>query len=276
MYRTSSARRRGAPPPAAAALLLMAFALGGCGEDEAAAEPEPDLGPAPAFGCETEVAPQHQYTCGGPPAFVTINTRDGNFDIFEFEASHPLADADAAFPCAGQAVSGGVGQYKAPPVPTEPCSVAGVRPWHTVPWEQARDACREVGWRLCTGPELLRACQGPQGFAYAYGPTFEGGQCNVRESFRAEGSTLASEAPTGHFSTCVSADGPSDVNGNLWEWIADDAQGRAFQGAGWRTIAQRHQDSEQACDVTSRLPGLGANTFANEYVGFRCCRDASP
>ena len=215
--------------------------------------------------------PPASFTCAGEPEFVTIG---GTVQIFKYEASHPAAGPDEAFPCANAAGT----DFKAPAVEAEPCSVAGVRPWHTVLWEEADEACKSIGWRLCSSTELLRACGGEENQLYAYGGSFEAGKCNVREAYRPEGSDTASEAPTGEFAECESPSGAFDVNGNLWEWTSDreeaDARARLYQGAGWRTIAQRHQDINQACNTTVELRGFSAPSFANRDVGFRCCRTA--
>lgn len=213
------------------------------------------------------------FSCAGEPAYVEAEEDGRPFHIFAYEASHPLATADQAFPCAqSQGES-----FEAPDVETEPCSVAGVRPWHTVRWRDADRACRAIGWRLCSSGELHRACGGPQAHAYTFGPSFETGACNVREGFRPEGSEFASEAPTGHFPDCVSAEGAYDLTGNLWEWTdernLDDPDGRVYQGAGWKTVAERHRDTDLVCAVTSILNGFSAPSFARATVGFRCCRD---
>lgn len=211
------------------------------------------------------------FSCAAAPETVTI----GGLEIFKYEASHPLATAAEAFPCAN-GVPDDDTEYRAPAGEGQPCSVAGVRPWHTIKWEEADAACKAIGWRLCTGEELIDACGGDDGFAYAYGNSFQAGGCNVRDAFRAEGAELASEAPTGSFETCESPTGAFDVNGNLWEWTGDrdenDSRARVYQGAGWRTIAQRHQDENQQCRTTTRVPGFSATSFANPDVGFRCCR----
>lgn len=210
-----------------------------------------------------------------PDALETITV--GTIEMFKYEASHPLATVDEAYPCANGLDDDDI-EYRAPSGAADPCSRAGVRPWHTVKWEDADAACDAIGWRLCTGEELLGACSGDDGFAYAYGDMFEAGGCNVREAFRAEGDALGSEAPTGSFERCESPSGAFDVNGNLWEWTADreesDARARVYQGAGWRTIAQRHQDINQQCGTTTLVRGFSAASFANPDVGFRCCRRA--
>jgi len=230
---------------------------------------------AEAFTCDETLrravlnAPPANFACGGAPETITVG---GSVEMFKYEASHPLASDRSAFPCADR----GEVDFQAPDVPSEACSAAGVRPWHSVKWDTADSACRAIGWRLCSTAELQRACGGDDNLTYAYGAAFEGGKCNVREAYRAEGATTASEAPTGEFAECESPSGGFDLNGNLWEWSADrleeDARARTYQGAGWRTIAQRHTDIDQACNTQVQLRGFSAPSFANEYVGFRCCR----
>ncbi|MCB9528950.1 MAG: SUMF1/EgtB/PvdO family nonheme iron enzyme [bacterium] len=213
--------------------------------------------------------------CAGEPVFTEIESAGRRYHIFTYEASHPLADGDAAFPCARSQGP----TLEAFDVETEACSVAGVRPWHSVTWSDARDACRAIGWQLCTGDELMRACGGSRSWRYPYGDAFETGRCNVREAFLPAGAEFATEAPTGQFPNCVSEDGIFDLTGNLWEWTGDggsfnDPDARVYQGAGWRTVAERHRDTDLVCDAQSALTGFSAPSFASNTVGFRCCRDA--
>ncbi|MEE2757795.1 MAG: SUMF1/EgtB/PvdO family nonheme iron enzyme [Myxococcota bacterium] len=215
-----------------------------------------------------------ELTCRDVPETVTIDDNGRRFEIFKYEASHPLASSLWAFPCA--TVVGD--KYEAPDQPTEACSKANVIPWHSVRWADANAACEAIGWRLCRREELMRACQGPNDRLYTYGSQFEGGACNVRDAYRDPGQNSSTVAPTGHFSDCVSSDGANDLTGNLWEWSSDrdeaDGSARFYYGAGWKTIAERHRDRDQACDVESRIPGVSARSFIKEYVGFRCCRNA--
>jgi formylglycine-generating enzyme required for sulfatase activity len=213
--------------------------------------------------------PPGPYLCPAPPAFVTISAGARSWQMFTYEASHPLATAAAAFP---GAVSTGP-DHPAPAAPAEACARAGVRPWHTVTWAEADAACARIGWRLCTGDELRRACEGPEGHAYTWGDVFDGTACNLREAFTDAAGTT-SEAPSGRFPRCVSAEGAFDLSGNLWEWIAaEGGDERTYQGAGWRIIPERHRDSDLTCAATTRLTGGDAATYAHPDVGFRCCRD---
>ncbi|MEZ4466932.1 MAG: SUMF1/EgtB/PvdO family nonheme iron enzyme [bacterium] len=180
--------------------------------------------------------------------------------MFKYEASHPWPPRTSPSlrrPAAGR--------LRRPAVPTEPCSIAGVRPAHGEVGGRRR---RLQGHRLA--PVLVRRADAHLrrrgGLHLRHGATFQAGKCNVREAFRAEGSETSSEAPTGHFTDCESPSGAFDVNGNLWEWVSDrdeaDSRARQYQGAGWRTIAQRHQDANQACATETLLRGFSAPSFA--------------
>ena len=219
------------------------------------------------------------YTCKTAPEALTLTGTETDpnhqFRIFKYEASHPLATAMESHPCS-QIPNPDPNRsvplnYQAADAPTEPCSVAGVIPWHTVRFRDAQTACESIGWRLCTREEFLRACQGPSRNAYPYGSTFEGGRCNVN-------STISEIAKTGQFSGCESDEGGFDLNGNLWEWTShtdpQDSRARFYQGAGWKIVAERHQAVELRCETDTRLPGLSAPTYQATTVGFRCCQDA--
>jgi len=215
------------------------------------------------------------FRCAQPPRSVLIESNTHRYRIFTYEASHPLATRERAFPCAREA--GESTAFMAPDETTEACSVGGVRPWFNVLWRDAKAACEQIGWRLCTGSEYTRACGGPGGFAYTFGALFEQGMCNLREAFRVEGRMFASESPTGFFERCVSAEGIYDMTGNLWEWNADQgnefsSEARFHQGAGWRTVAEQHRDGDMQCSRTMTIPESSAAMHHSSMVGFRCCQ----
>lgn len=229
------------------------------------------------------------FECDGPPEFVTlvIEETGRDFDIFTYEASHPLATATEAFPCTGLRGEDGTNTpYEAPLGDTVACSKAGVRPWHTVRWEDADAACKAVPvedggreWRLCEDEEWLRACRGP-----APGTAFAGGgdlgtprRCNIQDAYVPDGATFATEAPTGEFENCVTADGVYDLTGNVAEWTnkRDDrnARNRYRRGGGWSFQAEFHDETGWQC-LESELPAIGqfAPTYKRTTLGFRCCR----
>ncbi|MEE2787415.1 MAG: SUMF1/EgtB/PvdO family nonheme iron enzyme [Myxococcota bacterium] len=207
------------------------------------------------------------YVCAQTPSYFTVtgttDDRAHTFDIFTYEASHPLATATDAYPCADT--------HQAAAERTQACSQGAVIPWHSVLYTDAEAACTAIDWRLCTREEMLSACQGPSRFAYPYGSNFDAGACNVN-SVRGE------IAPTGDFTGCQSLGGGYDLTGNLWEWTShrdpSDPRSRYYQGAGWKIVAERHQATELRCETDSRLPAFTASSFAASHVGFRCCRDA--
>ncbi len=229
------------------------------------------------------------FECAAPPEYVTlvIEATGRDFDIFVHEASHPLATALAAFPCAGlRNEDNTLRNFEAPLGETEACSGAGVRPWHNVRWEHADAACNAVPvtdggreWRLCEDEEWLRACRGPEpGTAFAGGPDLGAPRrCNIQDAYVPDGNTFASEAPTGDFENCVTTDGVFDLTGNLAEWTnkrADrDPRNRFRRGGGWSFQAEFHDESNWQC-LQSELAAVGfaAPTYKQETLGFRCCR----
>lgn len=227
--------------------------------DDPRPDPDPDPGDDPDGFFPPPDAALPSGQCPSPPEAVALP----GFSIFRYEASHPAANAERAFP---GAQSHGAGP-SAPPGEPEACSRPGVRPWHTVSWAEARDACARIGWRLCSGPELRRACGGPEGWPWTFGPQFVAGACNLREAFAAAGGGFASEAPAGAFARCVSVEGAFDLTGNVWEWTD---QPNIYQGAGWRTVAERHRDGDLVCGAQTVV--RDTPDYANADVGFRCCR----
>lgn len=212
--------------------------------------------------------------CPTDPETVTIAGAGKTFEVFVWEASHPTATSEIAFPCAQKD-----GAIEAPSTPTPACSVKGVRPWHSVRWAEASAACEQVGdgWRLCTKAELARTCQGPEGNGYTFGDRYEAGKCNFNNHYIADGATFASEAPTGAYDDCHSSEGVYDANGNLWEWVNDrdfsDDKVRYYQGAGWPIAAELHHENQLMCETEVTVRRLSAPTFSSGSVGFRCCRD---
>ena len=107
---------------------------------------------------------------------------------------------------------------------------------------EAQAACEASGKRLCTLDEWYRACRGPRGFMYPYGPQMTKNACNTSKKHvlslvhgnnpRAwkydehfNDPQLNKEpgflAKTGEYEQCVSDYGAFDMVGNLHEWISD-------------------------------------------------------
>jgi len=267
------------PLTLALALGIAALTTGCSAEGDSTPESTADAAPAPAPGsasCDEitqRAVLEGPFDCSAPPDLVEVRGETHRYAIFKYEASHPLATEAQAFPCAASQGDA----FEAPAETTTACSRAGVRPWHSVRWADASAACEALGagFRLCTGDELTRACEGSSGAAYTSGEAFEADACNIRQNYETGG--VASEAPTGAYDRCVSDEGVVDANGNLWEWNGDpdeaDPDAKVYQGAGWRIIPEMHRETDQTCAKTVRLPGLSARSFASANVGFRCCKN---
>lgn len=154
---------------------------------------------------------------------------------------------------------------------------------------QAAAACAAAHKRLCTLPEWLAACQGPNGWTYPYGNVYVAGACNegratnpVNDCFGPGDSVFTSAnmnssccddqphtvAPGGSFPMCVSAWGIYDLHGNLHEWIdATTSAGHGIFKGGYFV------------DATINGPGClyattaHAQSYHDYSTGFRCCAD---
>ncbi|MBM4341769.1 MAG: SUMF1/EgtB/PvdO family nonheme iron enzyme [Deltaproteobacteria bacterium] len=151
--------------------------------------------------------------------------------------------------------------------------------------KQAEGACKAAGKRLCSDAEWLRACKGPNGTTYPYGPILQPKLCNdsraVHPAVEYFGTGAAwiwsqlghpcinqlpeSVAKTGAFAGCASAEGLFDLVGNLHEWTSDPAG--TFRGGFY-------------VDTKLNGPGCLYATTAHDMghwdysTGFRCCADA--
>jgi formylglycine-generating enzyme len=161
-------------------------------------------------------------------------------------------------------------------------SKAGVLPNGHLNGTVAEKACKNVGKRLCTQAEWVKACKGEGETQFPYGDTYVAGKCNINHaphpiSLLHEMNGLYLNDPrlnrlpsylekTGARPTCASRwgnDAVYDMAGNLDEWV-DDPKGR-FSG-GFYSRA-----SKKGCDQSiSAHP----RAYYDYSLGVRCCRDA--
>ena len=137
-------------------------------------------------------------------------------------------------------------------------STAGVIPWQVRDNATAQRACEAAGKRLCTPEEWRLSCKGPDGTAYSYGDSYDPSACNGIDAFGRDRFHLA---PTGSFPRCTNEWGLFDINGNLWEHVADGSDQLVRGGAyNCGDSAALHK-----CDY---VPG----NWSPSARGFRCCR----
>lgn len=187
----------------------------------------------------------------------------------------------------------------------------GVFPQGHVSRPVAAAACEQAGKRLCSLREWHRACAGPRGLTYPYGPEGRRGTCNTAKAHLL--SQLFGNDPRGwkydeHFNSpellrtpgylartgehagCVSADGIYDLVGNLHEWVADavdfDLPRKITLNAEIeRKIAKNlgHGIFMGGFFSTTNEHGRGClfltpghePAYHDYSTGFRCCRDAA-
>ena len=163
-------------------------------------------------------------------------------------------------------------------------SVAGVTPARFITQFQAMAACRNAGKHLATNQEWQAAALGTPDPGTDNGTT----DCNVTST-----TFLLPEDPvnTGSRLSCVSNAGAFDMNGNLYEWVADWVP-RSTECPGWGSFS----DDNMCLAGASTADGPGAlfrggdfyvlgslagpfavhgffkPTYAGGNVGVRCAR----
>src|SRR5688500_6438342 len=108
-----------------------------------------------------------------PDGMVSVR---GDFCIDAYEASTERIDADNRLlgPHTPYAMEKGE-RLRA-------VSQAGVHPQGHASFQQALDACKNAGKRLCTDTEWMTACRGSAGTKYPYGRDYDPTACNERAS----------------------------------------------------------------------------------------------
>ena len=130
-----------------------------------------------------------------------------------------------------------------------------------VSWQAAKNACEQVGRRLCSEREWERACKGPGSARFPYGDLYDAEVCNTED---ADGKPRPL-APASSFKKCKSGFKVFMMAGNAEEWVADAAGGQRVAKGG----AADRPDFASRC---SARRALGPRTSA-ATLGFRCCAD---
>lgn len=152
--------------------------------------------------------------------------------------------------------------------------IPGQKPTTHTNLAEAEAACATQGKRLCTAAEWRRACEGPDGLRYGYGPRFERGRCHS-EALLPSGHTSmmdpeAMVVPAGTYAGCATAEGVHDMPGSVEEWVRDDWKGMPgmLEGGAWYTLA----DYADCSGTYSRQPDYRLSTDKRVFsAGLRCC-----
>lgn len=183
-----------------------------------------------------------------------------DFYIYRYEAARPDASP----------MNEGTGDARS-------CSNASVIPWTRTTMAVAQEACvaSGSGRRLCTAAEYQAACAGTAGTVFPYGDSFNNASCNTEPFDSVSGGADNDALRTTGSSSCSSADGVSDLSGNLKEWT-NDITGQTPGGtdiAVLRGGAYTSPGSASTCEFRSSRAAVDSILGT---VGFRCCSSVAP
>ncbi|MFA6450454.1 MAG: SUMF1/EgtB/PvdO family nonheme iron enzyme [bacterium] len=138
----------------------------------------------------------------------------------------------------------------------------GVTPTIGLSYAEAESACKKAGKRLCSGPEWIRACQGPvcRPNQLVMKP-FNVENCNPSLDIRSDRPVK----PAGSSKSCTTPEGIADLYGNAWEWTDEDYKEyyKVLRGGtGYRELSP-------SCNATA----WGMPDTQLSYSGARCCSD---
>jgi formylglycine-generating enzyme required for sulfatase activity len=172
-------------------------------------------------------------------------------------------------------------------VPTEgkAANAQGEIPQGYISGEISQKVCETAGKRLCTLNEWMRSCQGPDGYTYPYGNTYDPEACNVSRPVHPINSYWGNDPnrwdythmndpginqqadtvdSSGSNKKCVTVEGVYDMHGNLHEWISDPAG--TFKGGFYADASI----NGQGCYYTTTAHSYSYHDYS---TGFRCCAD---
>jgi len=197
-----------------------------------------------------------------------------------------------------------------PGVHYEARSEPGVYPQAYISRNEAQEACRNAGKRLCTWIEWRRGCQGRRWLRYPYGWSERRGRCNtgkahvLPELFGFDTSKWHYEevfnsplcnlepgylATSGSYEKCVSDDQIYDMVGNLHEWVSTPVTEKFLEVIEKDDVQRNEQPWREGngmflggfySTTSEHGPGCMYVTMAHEpsyhdySTGFRCCKKA--
>ncbi len=219
---------------------------------------------------------------GCPAGMVPVST----FCVDRFEASIVVVDGTKVTSWSPYHPPPSSATYRA-------VSLRGAVPQGYISGAQSKRACEAAGKRLCTNPEWLRACRGPNGDTYPYGNTRMAGVCNDARAGHPAATCFGTtdswiygrlDYPginqqsntvdrTGANAGCVTAEGAFDMMGNVHEWIFDDPTQYADPTKAIDFRGGFYADTKingEGCLYRTSAHGF---THWDYSTGFRCCAD---
>jgi len=154
--------------------------------------------------------------------------------------------------------------------------------------DQAEQACKNAGKRLCTDDEWVTACKGKKPTIWPYGKKWKPGRCNdsgvssFNKLFGTDGEEAPKSAytfenlndprlnkpkgtcaPSGRHNRCRNSFRVYDMVGNLHEWTS--SPGGTFRGGYFLDVKQNGTGCEYKTTAHNRK-------YHDYSTGFRCCK----
>jgi formylglycine-generating enzyme required for sulfatase activity len=147
-----------------------------------------------------------------------------------------------------------------------------------VTWQEAQQACKQAGKRLCRSLEWEAACRGITSRRHSYGETFTEGRCFTEGARYYDDRDLR---PIGGFPGCATPEGVRDLDGGVSEWVQETHAGPPFPPDGGTGERITHVlrggtmwTAKYGQDCLSRH--WHAQGHRQEDDGFRCCSSPMP
>ena len=197
---------------------------------------------------------------GAEDAWVAISVNGVTKQIYQYEASHPDANASSIGALTNRA-----------------CSAPTRMPWINVTYTEAQTACTDAGARLCTELEWQAACESSKPLACVWSfqnscTTYQPNICadNKHDLDLALPGYQNGLVATGSMASCNTDWGAAgkiyDLSGNVKEWAAARSPGiNPLRGG-----AYNNPPGGATCNLKFVVAD---DTFLFGDVGFRCCRD---
>ncbi|HUI88012.1 MAG TPA: SUMF1/EgtB/PvdO family nonheme iron enzyme [Anaerolineales bacterium] len=152
-----------------------------------------------------------------------------------------------------------------------------------VTWDMAQTYCQWRGGRLLTEAEWEKAARGTDGLVYPWGNGIDPSRANYNS--KNGSNTMGDTSAVNAYPSGVSPYGVYDMEGNVWEWVADIYDANYYASlalpitnpfgptSGLYRVTKGGSWDSTDYDLRSARRNFNDPSKANIYIGFRCGRN---